>query len=341
MPVSLAYDPLCLQHDTGVHPESSKRLLAVLEHLRETGLNERLALLPCRDATEDELLACHDGALIRRIRRLSARGGGHLDIDTIVGPGSYGAAVRAAGCVLAATEAIVAGAVDRAYCLVRPPGHHATRHRAMGFCLLNNSAIAARRALDALDVARLAIVDFDVHHGNGTADILGGDRRVLYVSLHQEPLFPETGGLEASRSVDASPHTVNIPLPPRTGDRGYALALERVVAPAVRRFRPELLLVSAGYDGHWADPLAHMLLTLQGYYAMVQSLVALADELCHGRILLALEGGYHLEALARGVEGSLLALLGLPADDPMGSSSEAERDVSALIDRIARHHGLA
>ena len=214
------------------------------------------------------------------------------------------------------------------------------RSRAMGFCLFNNVAVAARWALDTAEIERLAIVDIDVHHGNGTAEAFAGDPRVLYVSLHQYPLFPGTGHWRETGVGLGKGSMLNVPLPPHTGDAGYRQSFERLVMPAVRRFAPELLIVSIGYDAHWADPLSWMLLSLSGYRAMMDDLVSLAGELCRGRIVVALEGGYDTTVLAHGVSGTLASLMGEKSEDPFGPAREPETDVDPLIAAIARLHRL-
>lgn len=341
MPVGLVYHPIYLEHDTGRdHPESPRRLEAVVEHLHATGVWLRLEHLAVEPATLEDLRRIHTEEHIARIRRLAEGGGGAVDVDTIIGPRSYEVARWAVGGAMAAVEAVLAGRVTSAYALVRPPGHHATSARAMGFCLFNNIAVAARWALDSARIERLAIVDVDVHHGNGTAEAFAANPRVLYVSLHQYPLYPRTGHWQETGSGAGEGSTVNISLPPHTGDDGYRRSTERLVIPAVRRFAPDVLLVSMGYDAHWADPLSWMLLSLAGYRAMMDALVALAGEVCGGRIAVVLEGGYDTAVLAHGVSGTLAALMGERAEDPIGPAREPETDIDLLIDAIARLHRL-
>jgi len=340
MAVGYVYDPIYLEHNTGAHQESSSRLEAIIDNLQRSGIIRRLEPIPPERAGREDVLRVHAPAHLDRIRRLARRGGGHLDPDTVIGPRSLEAALWAAGGTIAAVRAVLDGEVQCAYALVRPPGHHATRTRAMGFCLLNNIAIAAAWALDSGRISRIAIVDLDVHHGNGTADAFGSDPRVLYVSLHQYPFYPGTGHWREKGSGPGEGTCLNIPLPAGTGDQGYGLAFRRLVEPAVRRFAPELILVSAGYDGHWADPLAWMLLSISGYRQMADSLVALARELCRGRLVAVLEGGYHPEALAHGVATTLCAMLDQPYDDPLGPARETEQSVDELLAAIARWHGI-
>ena len=340
MPVGIVYDAIYLEHDTGDHPENAQRLEAVASYLRTSGVWDRLVQVQAKPASVDDLRRVHTMHLIDTVQRIAKAGGGAVDYDTVIGPRSYEVARLAAGGVIAAVDATLAGRVSSAYALVRPPGHHATAARAMGFCLFNNVAVAARWALEVAGVERLAIVDIDVHHGNGTAEAFASDPSVLYVSLHQYPLFPGTGHWREIGSGAGEGTVLNVPLPPHTGDVGYRQAFERLVVPAVRRFAPELLLVSIGYDAHWADPLSWMLLSLSGYRAMMDDLTALARALCRGRIVVALEGGYDATVLAHGVRGTLASLMDEDGDDPLGPAREPETDVNPLIDAIARLHRL-
>jgi len=338
--VGYVFDELYLQHDTGSHPENAQRLVAVREHLAACGLLEQLRSIPARPATEEELLRVHAPELIARVRDTAARGGGFMGLDNVLSAKTYEAAVMAAGGAIAATEAVLRDDVSAAFALLRPPGHHATRSRALGFCFFNNIAVAAAWALDAGLAERVAIVDYDVHHGNGTEEIFAEDPRVLYVSLHQYPLYPGTGHWRDKGRGAGEGSCLNIPLPPQTGDAGYRLAFDQLVVPALRRLHPDLLLGSAGYDAHWADPLSWMLLSLAGYRYVADALVSLADELCDGRLALVLEGGYRREILAHGVATTLSAMLRQPYDDPYGPAKEPETSIEGLIRQIAAYHGL-
>jgi len=342
MSLGYVYDPIYLEHDTGEHPENGARLVAIMDHLRDSGLLTRMTPLAAERAALVDLQRIHQPALIERIRRVAASGGGNLDLDTAVSARSFEAALFAAGGTIAAARAVLAGQVQRAFALVRPPGHHALAHRAMGFCLFNNIAVAAAWALAEGGVSRLAIVDFDVHHGNGTQAAFDGDPRVLFASPPQYPYFPGTGDWRDDAPLDRGGHCLNIPLPARTGDAGYRQAFEQLIVPAVRRHRPELIVVSAGYDAHWADPISWMRASLAGYRFMADALAALSGELCQSRLVMALEGGYHLQVLAHGVATTCCAMLSLPSDDPFGPdpNPRGEVDVTELLNRIAEYHGL-
>ena len=340
MTVGYIYNPVFLEHVMGDCPEGPERLEAIMQRLQGSGLLEQLEQLPSRPATQEELLRNHAPALISLIQELAESGGGELDSDTYISAGSYRAALYAAGSAIAACEAVCTGQITRSIALVRPPGHHATARRAMGFCLFNNIAIAAHVALAQGWVKRLAIVDFDVHHGNGTASAFAEDPRVLFISTHQWPLFPGTGDWRDIGFGEGRGCTLNIPLPPYTGDLGFRQAYELLIAPALQRFHPELILVSAGYDAHWADPLADLMLSVAAFWEITHKLVTLADELCAGRLVYVLEGGYHLEALGHSVAASIAAMLDQPYADPFGPTTLPEAPLGFHLERIARLHGL-
>jgi acetoin utilization deacetylase AcuC-like enzyme len=266
-----------------------------------------------------------------------------LDADTYCGPQGYTIARLAAGGVVRAVDEVLSGRADNALAVVRPPGHHAMANHAMGFCLLGNVPIAARFAQKAHGIQRVMIVDFDVHHGNGTEAMFYKDASVLFISTHQYPFYPGTGALTDTGAGPGAGATINIPFPGGHGDRSYAAAFEQVVWPAAARFRPELLIVSSGFDAHWTDPLAAMRLTLTGYAHLTRELIRLADQFCGGRVVFALEGGYNLEALSHGVRNIAHALLGDSIiSDPIGAPRDGrpEADAAALIERIRQVHGL-
>jgi len=337
------YDPLYLEHDVPGHPESPGRLRAIMAHLEDAGLLAQMTSLTPRDATPDDLELVHSGALIERVRQACQPDTDHwLDVDTYVVARSYDAALRAAGGVLAAVDAVLDGQTDSAFCLVRPPGHHATPDRAMGFCLFNNVAIAAAHALARRGLERVAIVDFDVHHGNGTQDAFYADGRVLYFSTHQHPFYPGTGYWTATGEGSGEGAIVNVPLPRGCGDAEYLRCYREICAPALRRFRPQLLLVSAGFDAHFADPLAQMLVSARGYHGIATILRELAVELCDGRIVYTLEGGYDHTALAWSVRACIDTLLGNPfSPDPLGHGPRiAGPDIEGMLAAVKRVHGL-
>ncbi len=342
MKTGFVYHPIYLEHDTGQHVENARRLQAIMSHLEETGLRERLEPIEPRAASVAELALVHDRQHIEHVSAVAQGGGGWLDADTVVSAGSYEAARYAAGGAIAATEAVITGRVASAFALVRPPGHHATPRQAMGFCLFNNIAVAARYALGQ-NVGRIAIIDFDVHHGNGTAASFYGSPQVLYISTHQSPHYPGTGAVLETGSGAAEGTTVNIPLPAGCGDDQYLAVFERIIVPVTRRFEPRLILVSAGYDPHWADGLALMQVTVTGFARMVGIVRELAEECCRGRLAICLEGGYHLPALACSVRATLDVLLGNSRiEDPLGQSPYRlpTPDITPLLERIRGIHDL-
>ncbi|MBA7481898.1 Histone deacetylase-like amidohydrolase [subsurface metagenome] len=321
MKVGLVYDPIYLKHDTGQHVENAKRLEAIISHLEQSGLKQQLTLIKPRPATVEELALVHHEQYISHIQNVAQKGGGWLDADTIMSPGSYEVALYAAGGVIRATEAVMNREVASAFALVRPPGHHATATQAMGFCLFNNVAVATKYNLAKYGLEHILIIDFDVHHGNGTQEIFYDNPQVLYISTHQYPLYPGTGSIEETGSEAARGTTVNIPLPAGCGDAEYEQVFEQIIVPAAKRFKPQLILVSAGYDLHWADELALMQVSVTGFAQMVKIIKGLADELCDGRLVFSLEGGYNLTALATSVKATIDVLLGNTGiEDRLGQS---------------------
>jgi acetoin utilization deacetylase AcuC-like enzyme len=343
MATGYVYDPIFLEHDLRGHPENRQRLRTIMRVLVEYGMLERLSPVAALPISQERLLRVHGIDYVEHVRRMAARGGGHLDMDTYVRPASYDAALMAAGGLVEATRAVLDGELANAFALTRPPGHHALRNRGMGFCLFNNVAVAARYALSERGLDRVLIVDFDVHHGNGTQDEFDADAGVMYVSTHQYPYYPGTGNWNEQGHGDGAGSIVNIPLSGGVGDQGFGRIFAEVIGPAAWRFRPELILVSAGYDAHWDDPLATMMLTVGGYTAIASALKELAEELCEGRLVFTLEGGYHLDALAYSVLNAFAVLLG-GADwevvDPLGPSPRTEREVDDIIARVRQVHGI-
>lgn len=299
--------PACLEHDPGAgHPESPARLRAVLQAVDDPRF-AAIERIEAPRATREELERVHSIEYVDQIFANALMDGyARLDPDTLMSPGSLEATLRAAGATCAATDAVLAGETRRAFCAVRPPGHHATRNEAMGFCLFNNIAVAAAHALGAHRIDRVAIVDFDVHHGNGTQAIFRHDPRVLYASSHQMPLYPGTG--EAGEH--GAGNIFNAPLPPGAGSAGFRAAWEEKLLPELDLFHPQLLLISAGFDAHARDPLAQLQLATDDYTWITERLVELADRHADGRIVSALEGGYDLDALRECTAAHVAALMG-------------------------------
>lgn len=302
-------DDICLQHDTGPgHPERPDRLRSIATRLHQEELIEHTTTLHSRPAGIEELERVHTREMIDRARIASARGPVHLDADTTVSHQSYQAALHAAGGLLVCCDAVMSGEVKNAFAIVRPPGHHAERDRSMGFCLFNNVAVAARDMQKRHGLRKIAIIDWDVHHGNGTQHIFDEDPTVFYASLHQHPLYPGTGMRNEQGRGDGAGTTLNIPLPSGSDDDDYARAFEDV-EQAISAFAPDVILVSAGYDAHRLDPLASMSMTEVGFARLTDRVRLLARDLCNDRLILTLEGGYDLDGLSGSVVATVERLM--------------------------------
>ena len=346
MTTAYLVDDRFLLHDDFDHPENASRLRAIIQALDSSGIRSELTRIESRHAGEEEIRAVHQRRMLEHTQRMAMFGGGRLNPDTYIVQESWDVALLAAGSVTRAVEAVVSGEADNAFALVRPPGHHATPATAMGFCLINNVAVAAQAARSALGLQRVAIIDWDTHHGNGTQDIFYDDPNVLYISSHTYPFYPGTGHWREQGAGEGEGATLNIPLPAYTGDAAFMRVYDELVARAVRRFKPQLIIVSAGYDCHWADPLAPMLMSVAGFGQLARLIYDLAAEVCAGRLVCALEGGYNPQALAGGVLATLHVLLGQPERivDPLGRAPTAVDyrpvDVEPLITQIMRVHPL-
>ena len=307
----LVYHPAYLEHDMGAgHPESPNRLRAIMERLEEGGTAARLVRIEPRPAEDMWITQVHTPGYVASLNRAApATGRVSLDPDTSMSPGSLTAAYLAAGGALAAVDAIMDGQVNHVFCAVRPPGHHAEASRAMGFCLLNNVAIAARYIQKKYGLTRVLIVDWDVHHGNGTQHSFEDDPSVLFFSTHQYPHYPETGrGTERGKGAGEG-FTINVPMEAGEGDDDYRAVFQNVLVAAADDFKPEFVIISAGFDAHKDDPLASMGLTEAGYAELTEIVAGIANRHANGRVLSSLEGGYNLTALAASVEVHVKALL--------------------------------
>lgn len=296
-----------LEHDTGGHPESAERIRqieATLDAAGWPGLERREA----PRAPHEALTRVHSGEHVHAIEAFCAAGGGMIDMDTVASEASWEAALRAAGAAAEAAQRLLAGEAQAAFCALRPPGHHAERARAMGFCLFNNIAVGAAEAL-ASGAERVLVLDWDVHHGNGTEEIFKASNRVLYASIHQAPLYPGTGAAEYTGEGAGEGYTVNLPVPAGTGPEEFLALVQHVVVPLARSYAPELIAISAGYDAHHADPLASCLLDEDAYRQMSRTMAALGSEL-GAPLLVCLEGGYDTGALAASVLATLDGLRG-------------------------------
>jgi len=307
MTTALISHPDCLQHVTPPgHPERVARLEVILQALQGVEFYD-LRHVKAPLAPDDDLIRVHPIEYVRALRDAAPDAGWvSLDADTHMSPGSLDAALRAAGANLKAVDMVLSGEVANAFCAVRPPGHHAERATPMGFCLFGSVAMAAKYALDHHGLERVAIVDFDVHHGNGTQDLVEDDPRILFVSTHQMPLYPGTGRPDETGVAD---NVMNLPLKPNAGGAEFRAAIEGHALPKVRAFKPELILVSAGFDAHYADPLAQLNLRTEDFTWVTQRICDLADELCEGRVVSSLEGGYDLDALAEATAAHVRVLM--------------------------------
>jgi acetoin utilization deacetylase AcuC-like enzyme len=337
---SLYFDPLFLEHHPGAgHPERAERLERILEVLGRApvaGVERRAA----RPATEAELAAVHDAPLRAQLSSLAGKRA-QIDADTATSPRSHDAAVLAAGAAVAAVEEVMSGKARNAFGLVRPPGHHAEPGRAMGFCLYNNVAVAAEAAL-RLGAQRVAILDWDVHHGNGTQACFWNRRDVLYLSSHQFPFYPGTGDFHEVGEGAGAGFTVNCPLPAGQDDSDYGAVFHGLFLPVMQAYRPDLVLVSAGFDPHARDPIGEMRVTERGFAAMCSATARLAEECSGGKLVLLLEGGYDLDGLAQSVHACVQVLAGERHEFPGGagtSGPNAVREARQVLKRYWPHLG--
>lgn len=342
MSTAAVYVP-ATSHTKSGHPENEGRINKILPFLEQAGLLADLQMLEPVAATVKQLRRVHAAPLIERIREVASTGGGALDHgDTYATRDSYELARLAAGATITAVDHIMSGQVKNGFALVRPPGHHAEFGRISGFCLFNNVAAAARQAQTVHGVKRILVLDFDVHHGNGTQDIFYDDDSVMFISTHlflPRMFYPGTGSFNELGNGFGHGYTVNVPLMPNVGDEGYGRIFTELIMPLAKQFKPELILVSAGYDAHWQDPLAMAGLSLTGYAHISRQLVELANVLTNGRILFVLEGGYQVQALSYGILNTFYALKGQDQIvDPLGMMPHAEQDISHLLHQLKRHH---
>ena len=339
---AIAHDAFHKRHTREGHPENYRRVEETWNLLHVDGILDKLEHVPSTPAPLDTILRVHNRTYLERLESTARQGKGNLDADTYLTDDSYQAALLSAGGLLNVVDAVLQGNTQNGISLGRPPGHHALPHWGMGFCLLANISIAARWAQDQYGVGRVLIVDFDVHHGNGTQEVFYRDPSVLFFSTHQFPFYPGTGAAYETGDERAEGATINVPLPSNVGDQGYMTVFQQLLFPAARLFRPELILVSAGYDAHWLDPLANMRLSITGYTRLLEQLLALADELCHGRLVVALEGGYHIGALSHSVLSAVRLLIHSHQgpSDPFGPAPGSERDIIPLLGKLRSLHHI-
>ncbi|MCI0684334.1 MAG: histone deacetylase [Gemmataceae bacterium] len=304
-------DPGFLEHDTGQHPECAARLRSILARLHQSRLLTQCTQRAFQPLPVEKVNLVHDPTIAAQARHVADSGGGYLDADTVVSPKSYEVALLAAGACVAAVDEVVRGNAMRAFCLVRPPGHHATPHRSMGFCLFNNVALAARHAIDAHRLTRILVVDWDVHHGNGTQDIFYDNPNVLFLSIHRygHGFYPGTGAADEIGTGRGLGLTRNVPVRFGTRRPDYLALFKNAVTDAAERMKPELVLLSAGFDAHTRDPIGSLGLETEDFTAMTEFMLDVAKTHAQGRLVSCLEGGYNLDALAESVETHLETLL--------------------------------
>jgi acetoin utilization deacetylase AcuC-like enzyme len=305
------YHDIYLEHKTTEgHPESPQRLVEIVERLKANGLYSRLFQLTPSPATKERLTTVHTPEYIERVNRSCTAGTGYLDsLDVPISAKSYEAALMAAGGVLAAIDAVMDGTITNAFCAVRPPGHHALKDQAMGFCIFNNIAVGVRYIQEKYNLPKILIVDWDVHHGNGTQATFYDDPNVLYFSVHQYPFYPGTGSVVEKGSGKGLNYNINVPLPAGSGDDVYLSAFEEKLKPAALAFSPDFVLISAGFDAHENDLLGSMKVTSQGFAQLTHIVKEIVRNCCEGRLVSVLEGGYHLEGLADSVQAHIRVLI--------------------------------
>jgi acetoin utilization deacetylase AcuC-like enzyme len=342
MTTAVCFDPEHIYHREDGHAEQPTRLTAVMSHLRETKRLERTLEVPVSSAPLEAIARVHDESYATMLEAFCVRGGGFLDVDTYATEASFRVARRALGGLLNVTDAVMRKRANNGFALIRPPGHHARPMAAMGFCLFSNVAIAARHIQAEYGVERVLIVDFDVHHGNGTQEVFYADPSVLLFDSHQSPAYPGSGGVGERGDGWGKGFTVNAPYPPGTGDKGLLSLYQRILPRLARRFRPDVVLVSAGFDAHHLDPLADAALSTSGYADLMRLVLEIADTYSSGRLVATMEGGYHPAALATCVRACLTVMEdpGAEIEDPIGSADRPEPDLSDLIADICERHRL-
>jgi len=337
--IGIIYDDVYLQHDTGSHPERKERLIETMNLINKLNLFSKpnIELIKPRKATIDEIAVVHRRDYIERIEKYCKKGGGYLDADTPVSEGSYDAALYAAGGALTCAEKIDEGKIDYAFGLIRPPGHHAGRYTARGFCIFNNIVILAEYLLKKYE--KIFILDIDAHHGNGTQDMTYDRNDILYFGIHQDgrTLYPGSGYPEEIGMGEGKGYTINAPLAPGSGDKSFDLIIDQVFSPVIEQYNPDYILVSVGFDSHFSDPLTDLRLTTQGYRAIIKRVKEEAEKLCDNKLILLLEGGYNLSAISRSVVNIIYELSDYPdslTDDGKHEDDRMIRYTEELIKRI-------
>jgi len=335
---NLLYHPIYLKHLTGPeHPERPERITVTLSVLEEKGIISRVIRTKPQKVSMENLTLVHPVSYVKEVKELTSQGGGNLDSDTVLCPNSYEAALFAAGAATTAVDEVLNGESDNAFCLVRPPGHHAISRKGMGFCVFNNLAVGAKYA-QKRGLSRILILDWDAHHGNGIQDVFYDDPNVLYISLHQYPCYPGSGYLDQVGVGKGRGFTINFPLPAGTGDVLCMKIFDEVVNPIAYQFKPELIMVAGGYDGHFADPLTSLKLTVPGYSKLTKMVLNLAKDVCDGKLVISLEGGYELKALSHSIAATLNVMgnFGLNIKDPHGLPVSVDKVDLSVIDKVKK-----
>ncbi len=338
--VGIVKDKRYMEHDMGAyHPENPKRLEVIYEMLEDSDIKDKFIEIPPREATKEEICYIHSLEYLDMIAQTEGKPHVTLDPDTSTCEKSYRVALLAAGGLCEAIAHVIEGKVENAFALIRPPGHHAERSRAMGFCIFNNVAIGARYAQKVHSIEKVLIVDWDLHHGNGTQHAFEDDPTVLYFSTHQYPYYPGTGSFEEQGIGEGKGFIVNVPLSYGYGDAEYAEIYRSLLTPIATEFDPDLILVSAGFDIYEGDPLGGMSVSPTGFAALTRALMQMADKCCNGRLVITLEGGYNLNGLRQSVKAVLKELLDMSFTDPAQVAEKAREDmVSRVIDRVKQVH---
>jgi len=328
-------DTRFLEHKTGIHHiEVARRLETIYSMIDNNGLKEKLSLITPRFASLAEIEMVHTAPYIEKIMDTAGEPLRYLDPDTVTSEKSCQAAFLAAGGVFEAVKSVLAGKLDNAFALIRPPGHHAERNRQMGFCIFNNIALAAEYALRQFNLSRVLIVDWDVHHPNGTQHIFEASKQVLLFSTHRFPFFPGTGAIEDIGVKDAQGYTINVPLSPQRTDRDFYEIFQKLLLPVALEFQPQLVLISAGFDTHFDDPVGGMRATHNCYALLTDLLMDIADTTCGGKIVIMLEGGYDLGAMRKSTKAVLETLLGSGAETIKEKMQKSSRETSPVTDII-------
>jgi acetoin utilization deacetylase AcuC-like enzyme len=339
---ALIFSPIYYKHNTGKrHPESSQRLHAIIDELKRSNImNEpNISIINPEKARIQDIQLIHATEYIKLVEAVCKSGGGLLDLqDTVVSPESYEVALYAAGGAVKAVNLVMNRRFDNAFALVRPPGHHAGKFRALGFCLFNNVAIAAAHLLEKFKLERILILDFDAHHGNGTQEAFYETDKVLYISLHEDPTsFPGTGFMNETGKNEGQGYTVNVPLPFQTTDKPYLSAINEIVTPIAQEYKPQFILVSAGFDTHYSDPVGNLSLSATAIQEIHQNTVRLASQLCHGRLVMTLEGGYNLKTIGKLASTTVATMSNTPYTFTNGNpnrSARRESQAAKIIDEV-------